>query len=967
VVRPRANEPTVSIPGPARAAAAFRGLPSRIPELRLEVRSIAGLRALSVVRRQVVVLQRLVVELPAYRAPYGGWRGSLGAIPSALSTGVTWPEGESGPLLVDIRLREPAVLADLARAIVPLAVPVATLHRHGSTRVAVASGVSAGVLALLPEPTARRPRPEPRPEVLRGTDVLLVSAAEASATSGEIPEGEVTGAGPGELGAVRPQRARRRRLRDDPSSDPALEPQHVIEVDELGQIVGEDIPHSLDLRVHNPMGWVPEPDEPADARTGEIRLVDGVIQLVRAGGVVVVSAPVRRPLSEAWVRFARRFQRITLASLREPRDAGSRSDLARRLSELAASGPAVFGGTRLHRVLDMLDAELAELLSRKDAPASGLPHTVHAVTQHRAAMRAHAGFFALDRAVQRLGFDSLTPSVTALLVTNRPDRIVPALRGLSQQTYPRFDVVVVGHGVPVPQIPDDLAGIVSDVVELPQSVPFGEALARASTLADGDLLTKVDDDDHYGPEHVWDLVLARMFSGANVVGKPPEYAYLEALDLTVQRSFRRETYVEAVAGGTMLLSAADLSRVGGWRGVPRSVDRALLQRVLEDGGLVYATHGHGFVYVRHEDGHTWSAETRAFLSRNRDQWTGLQTELLRRPAGLFLGDGRPRKRRWAILNPATRGVYGDKWGDTAFCESLAHELRRLGQDVVVYRRGEFDEQSPRPDVALWIRGLTPAQRVPGAVNAVWVISHPDEVQPEELAGMDLVFAASPGWALRMARETGLSIEPLLQAVDATKFACADTGSPASDDVVFVGAARPQQPRKVVLDAVAAGVDVKIWGPQWSGLVPEELVKGEYLAPEDLPGLYSGAAVVLADHHPDMAREGFIAVRIFEAVASGACVVSDDVEGLNDIFGPRVRTRSSIDDLKVLHDPAARDAIFGDASERGRVAELVSSEHSFTVRARELVARVSEYELRPGSRVVGNATEHSEVNDEERAP
>ena len=39
--------------------------------------------------------------------------------------------------------------------------------------------------------------------------------------------------------------------------------------------------------------------------------------------------------------------------------------------------------------------------------------------------------------------------------------------------------------------------------------------------------TKVDDDDRYGPEHIWDLVLARQFSGATVVGKGAEFVYLE--------------------------------------------------------------------------------------------------------------------------------------------------------------------------------------------------------------------------------------------------------------------------------------------------------------------------------------------------------------------------------------------------------------------------------------------------------
>src|SRR5690606_826891 len=116
-------------------------------------------------------------------------------------------------------------------------------------------------------------------------------------------------------------------------------------------------------------------------------------------------------------------------------------------------------------------------------------------------------------------------------------------------------------------------------------------------------------------------------------------------------------------------------------------------------------------YVRHEEGHTWSADTRAFLSRNLDQWNGLQTELLYPSAGMFVGDGYPRPRTWAVLNPATPGPYGDRWGDTPFSEAFARGLRSIGQDVTVYRRGEFTDESPRPDVVVWMRGLTRAEPV----------------------------------------------------------------------------------------------------------------------------------------------------------------------------------------------------------------------------------------------------------------
>ncbi len=225
------------------------------------------------------------------------------------------------------------------------------------------------------------------------------------------------------------------------------------------------------------------------------------------------------------------------------------------------------------------------------------------------------------------------PTVSVVLVTHRPDHLEQALGQIARLRYPRLEVVVGAHGDRV-----DAAR----VWELAQEVPFpvtvvaidgqrtlGEALQACSDRAEGALVTKMDDDDHYGPEHVWDLVLARQYSGAQIVGKALDWIYLESQDTTVFRpTYAAEKYADFVAGGTMLISRADLAAVGGWRPVPKSVDRALLDRVLADGGLVYRAHGLGYVYVRHSAGHTASVRDEHFLTKT----TATHPGLVRHPA-----------------------------------------------------------------------------------------------------------------------------------------------------------------------------------------------------------------------------------------------------------------------------------------------------------------------------------------------
>jgi len=256
----------------------------------------------------------------------------------------------------------------------------------------------------------------------------------------------------------------------------------------------------------------------------------------------------------------------------------------------------------------LLAPELIALLrALPPATADPMAWEVRSIRQRRAALRHHGAGLARP------------PAVSALLVTKRPQLVAGAVAALAAQTYPELEIVVGLHGVaPPPELPPG-----TRVVPISAERCLGEALAEATGAATGELLTKVDDDDQYGPEHVWDLVLARHYSGATVVGKGAEFVYLEPKRLTVRRRMGAEFFTDTVAGGTMALSREDLAGLGGWPAVPRSVDRALLDRVVAAGGTVYRTHPLGFVYIRHGDGHTWDPGLEYFLRDPVRKWRGL--------------------------------------------------------------------------------------------------------------------------------------------------------------------------------------------------------------------------------------------------------------------------------------------------------------------------------------------------------
>ena len=304
------------------------------------------------------------------------------------------------------------------------------------------------------------------------------------------------------------------------------------------------------------------------------------------------------------------------------------------------------------------------------------------------------------------------------------------------------------------------------------------------------------------------------------------------------------------------------------------------------------------------------------------------------PSAVDVVEGTPVL-RWSIKTAAHPDARGDHWGDTHFARDLALSLRRLGQEVVIDAR----ESHVRPrsdhldDVSLVLRGLDRTPLNPRALNVLWVISHPDLVSVDELAGFDLRFAASTSWSARTSTPES-PVVPLLQATDPSRFAPGAVDEQLASDVLFVGRTRGVF-RPVVRDAVTAGLDVTVWGDGWSGLVPEGVVRGESLSSESLPAAYRSARVVLNDHWSDMAREGFLSNRVFDALAAGAAVVSDDVPGLRETFGEDVRTYTTPEDLRQAV------AEVGDESQAVRTARAtrVAAAHSFDARARVLLDTV----------------------------
>ncbi|HEY6739023.1 MAG TPA: glycosyltransferase family A protein, partial [Actinopolymorphaceae bacterium] len=228
------------------------------------------------------------------------------------------------------------------------------------------------------------------------------------------------------------------------------------------------------------------------------------------------------------------------------------------------------------------------------------------------------------------------PTISVLIASKRASDVLTCLEYFTGQTYPAYEVIVGTHGyvlddADVAELRARLAerDVPLRLVPIPEEHTLGEVLGTLSRRADGELLAKVDDDDHYGPEHLTDLLLASRSSGADLVAKSARFVHLADDGVTVDRTWAAvEAFDVMPAGGTLMLSRAVLQSCGGWSTSPRHVDADLLTRIRSIGGVTYRTHGLGYVYVRRGEGHTWQADSTALRESGELLYDGLPTEVL---------------------------------------------------------------------------------------------------------------------------------------------------------------------------------------------------------------------------------------------------------------------------------------------------------------------------------------------------
>ena len=285
----------------------------------------------------------------------------------------------------------------------------------------------------------------------------------------------------------------------------------------------------------------------------------------------------------------------------------------------------------------------------------------------------------------------------------------------------------------------------------------------------------------------------------------------------------------------------------------------------------------------------------------------------------------------SIKLPAGNWNTAKRWGDYHFALALKKEFERNNHIVHIHVSSEWDREDDA-DVVLVLRGLKRYKPKAQNYNIMWNISHPEMVSLEEYNEYDYVFVASEKLADELKSKIRVPVEPLLQCTDPELF-YPEHSSLYEHDLLFVGNTRGEF-RKIIKDLLPTDKDLGLYGNQWENFVDDKHICNKHIPNMALHKAYYSSKILLNDHWKDMCELGFISNRIFDGFASGAFIISDEVEGAKEIFGDTLVTYQNRDDLnKLINYYLEHEEEREKLARKGR--DIVLNNHTFKKRAEHI--------------------------------
>ncbi len=308
---------------------------------------------------------------------------------------------------------------------------------------------------------------------------------------------------------------------------------------------------------------------------------------------------------------------------------------------------------------------------------------------------------------------------------------------------------------------------------------------------------------------------------------------------------------------------------------------------------------------------------------------------------------------WVIKCPSPEDESRVRWGDYPYALSLKKYLEREGIYVAFDFHEDWNRREENADVVIALRGsfrYHPDRRNPRTLYIMWNISHPADVTDDEYNSYDLVCVASKRYAKVLSGRLSVPVEVLLQCTDTELFYPPKMARGQKDgldnrrdyDFFFIGNSRGIK-RRSVMWAIEDNLPITIFGSGWNSILEDhlDLVEEPFLSNDQIPEIYRHSKCTLNDHWKDMLEYQFVNNRIFDALACGLPVISDESEELKSIFPHAVLYYTNRDEFREAVDMVQNH--YEDVKKKvDSQWKRIRTQFSFEARAKELIQLADKY-------------------------
>lgn len=239
--------------------------------------------------------------------------------------------------------------------------------------------------------------------------------------------------------------------------------------------------------------------------------------------------------------------------------------------------------------------------------------------------------------------DKRCVKVSCITVTKRPQYIDNIINNFSRQTYGNKELIVVFNTAEL-----DFSRTAEYIKErVPCAVVYqissekniGFCLNYAVSHSSGSYWAKMDDDDRYGSNYIYDYIKCLKCGDLDLIGKKMGFTYFEALDAIYYRDFKKQNAEDLVctsenfvhmSGATFFGKKELVSFVPFSESVRSAVDSSFFLSALERKlNVVVADDFNLTVYrAASKDHHTWKSSDESLMSNSIKICSGRVSDLI---------------------------------------------------------------------------------------------------------------------------------------------------------------------------------------------------------------------------------------------------------------------------------------------------------------------------------------------------